>query len=370
MIRPQAPGAVALVLVINALCPRIARSQPVPVDAGVPDAAPTEPEVTPPPIPPLPPTPPPPAPGTEEPPRIAHQTPPLYPDLPPAKQKVVDVSVHVEVDAAGNPDRHPRRVRREPAVRRSRGRRGHDVDVRGPRTPLGKPVASHLTVTAHFDPKATGGGETITIKDKLTAIQRGHLTAPVLGAVDVRTEAKHLAEVPHKEGAIGMLAWAPGFLLTNEGGEGHAEQIFLRGFDAREGQDIEMRVNGDVVNQVGNLHGNGYADMHFIIPELVQAVRVIEGPYDHPAGQLRGRGQRRLRARARRGARTHRELPRSARSARGARCCSGARRTRTRTTSAAPSSTRPTASARTATRGAPRRSASSSARSATTACSA
>ena len=47
-----------------------------------------------------------------------------------------------------------------------------------------------------------------------------------------------------------------------------------------------MRVNGDVVNQVGNLHGNGYADLHFIIPELVQALRVVEGPYDPRQGNF------------------------------------------------------------------------------------
>jgi iron complex outermembrane receptor protein len=60
----------------------------------------------------------------------------------------------------------------------------------------------------------------------------------------------------------------------------------LRGFDAREGQDVEIRVNGDVVNQAGNLHGNGYADLHFVIPELVESLRVIEGPYDPRQGNF------------------------------------------------------------------------------------
>ena len=40
-----------------------------------------------------------------------------------------------------------------------------------------------------------------------------------------------------------------GLLLTNEGGEGHAEQIFLRGFDAREGQDLELSVGGVPINE-------------------------------------------------------------------------------------------------------------------------
>ncbi|HET9621698.1 MAG TPA: Plug domain-containing protein, partial [Kofleriaceae bacterium] len=122
---------------------------------------------------------------------------------------------------------------------------------------------------------AAAKGETIVITDKLSAAQRGHEAAPSVGAQDVHVEAGKLAtEIPHQN-ATDLLGWAPGFLLTNEGGAGHAEQIFLRGFDAREGQDIEMRVNGDVVNQAGNLHGNGYADLHFVIPELVQSLRVI-----------------------------------------------------------------------------------------------
>ncbi|HEY0253019.1 MAG TPA: Plug domain-containing protein, partial [Kofleriaceae bacterium] len=136
------------------------------------------------------------------------------------------------------------------------------------------------------DPVEVPDGETITIVDKLKAIVRGHEAAPSVGASDVRVEAKQLAtEIPHKD-ATELLGWAPGFLLTNEGGEGHAVQIFLRGFDAREGQDIELRVNGDVVNQAGNLHGNGYADLHFVIPEVVQALRVIEGPYDPRQGNF------------------------------------------------------------------------------------
>jgi iron complex outermembrane recepter protein len=135
-------------------------------------------------------------------------------------------------------------------------------------------------------PGAPPPGETITITDRLSAIVRGHEAAPDVGVQDIRVEAGKLStEIPHKD-ATELLGWAPGFLLTNEGGEGHAEQIFLRGFDAREGQDIELRVNGDVVNQAGNLHGNGYADLHFIIPELVQSLRVVEGPYDPRQGNF------------------------------------------------------------------------------------
>ena len=94
-----------------------------------------------------------------------------------------------------------------------------------------------------------------------------------------------LAAVP-RTNASSVLTLAPGFLLTNEGGSGHAEQVFLRGFDAHEGQDLEFTVDGVPINDAGNYHGNGYADTHFIIPELISAVHVIEGPYAPQQGNF------------------------------------------------------------------------------------
>jgi TonB family protein len=103
------------------------------------------------------------------------------------------------------------------------------------------------------------------------------------GASDFDLRVDELARVP-RQNAAELLKLAPGILLTNEGGEGHAEQVFLRGFDAREGQDIEFTVGGVPINESGNLHGNGYADTHFIIPELVDSLRVLEGPFDPRQG--------------------------------------------------------------------------------------
>jgi TonB family protein len=98
------------------------------------------------------------------------------------------------------------------------------------------------------------------------------------GASDFQITVGALRLVP-RGNAADLLKLAPGILLSNEGGEGHAEQIFMRGFDARAGQDIELTVDGVPINDSGNLHGNGYADTHFIIPELVSSVHVIEGPF-------------------------------------------------------------------------------------------
>ncbi len=62
--------------------------------------------------------------------------------------------------------------------------------------------------------------------------------------------------------------------------------MFLRGFNAEQGQDIEFTVNGVPINEVDNPDGHGYADTHFIIPELVRSLRVIEGPFDPHQGDF------------------------------------------------------------------------------------
>src|SRR5580698_8059628 len=114
---------------------------------------------------------------------------------------------------------------------------------------------------------------------------RGRLEARTHGASDYKVTLGELAAVP-RTNASDVLKLAPGFLLTNEGGSGHAEQVFLRGFDAHEGQDLEFTVDGVPINDAGNYHGNGYADTHFIIPELIHSVRVLEGPYAPQQGDF------------------------------------------------------------------------------------
>jgi iron complex outermembrane recepter protein len=105
------------------------------------------------------------------------------------------------------------------------------------------------------------------------------------GASDFSIDVGELGVVPRKS-AADFLKLAPGILLSNEGGEGHPDQIFLRGFDAKEGQDIELSVDGVPINELGNLHGNGYSDLNFIIPELVENLRVVEGPFDPRQGNF------------------------------------------------------------------------------------
>jgi TonB family protein len=94
-----------------------------------------------------------------------------------------------------------------------------------------------------------------------------------------------LRDVPRRS-AQQLLTLAPGFALSNHGGALHPTAVFLRGFDAGEGQDIEFTLDGVPMNEVSNSHGHGYADLHPIIPELVSELRVVEGPFDVQQGDF------------------------------------------------------------------------------------
>lgn len=91
--------------------------------------------------------------------------------------------------------------------------------------------------------------------------------------------------IPRKS-AASQLMLAPGILTTNHGGEGHAQETFMRGFAAREGQDIEFLVDGVPLNEVSNPHGHGYTDLYFIPPEFVQSMEITEGPFNARQGDF------------------------------------------------------------------------------------
>jgi iron complex outermembrane receptor protein len=114
---------------------------------------------------------------------------------------------------------------------------------------------------------------------------RGYQRKLEHGGSDFVIDVGQLAVVPRKN-AENLLELAPGIFLTNEGGEGHAEQVFLRGFNAQQGQAIEFSVGGVPINEVDNPDSHGYADTHFIIPELIKGLQVTEGPFDPRQGDF------------------------------------------------------------------------------------
>ena len=141
----------------------------------------------------------------------------------------------------------------------------------------GQPPTRATPAPTPRPPKRRRAAEDVMVRGRLEAPRPRHVRLPGAG----RRAASRAAHQRVRRAQL-----APGFLLTNEGGSGHAEQVFLRGFDAHEGQDLEFSVDGVPINDAGNYHGNGYADTHFIIPELIQSVRVLEGPYAPQQGDF------------------------------------------------------------------------------------
>jgi TonB family protein len=77
-----------------------------------------------------------------------------------------------------------------------------------------------------------------------------------------------------------VLRVVPGLLAVQHQGGGKADQLFLRGFDADHGTDVGVFVDGVPVNMGSHAHGQGFADLHWLIPETLERIDVMKGPYD------------------------------------------------------------------------------------------
>ncbi|MFO0667589.1 MAG: TonB-dependent receptor [Polyangiaceae bacterium] len=109
--------------------------------------------------------------------------------------------------------------------------------------------------------------------------------APPRSASEVRRGQDVIGAAPHRT-ASDTLNVVPGIFVTQHSGEGKAHQIFLRGFDAVHGQDLEISVGGIPVNEVSNIHGQGYADLHFVMPEVIKELQAQPGTYDPRQGDF------------------------------------------------------------------------------------
>lgn len=249
-------------------------------------------------------------PAEVKPPVVIHHVDAVYPPSALAERKDADVVLTVTIDADG----HVSKV----DVAQSGG---PDLDEAAivaarewtfvPAIRNGKPVASRIKMPFHFappapapelveTPKAPGD---VSVHEAAQGpppsapaqppqaaapeeiLVTGRARPPSRGPSDFEIPLGELRSVP-RTNAADFLKLAPGVLVTNEGGEGHADSIILRGFDAGEGESMELTVGGVPINDPGNFHGNGYADTHFIIPEVVSSLRVLEGPFDPRQGNF------------------------------------------------------------------------------------
>lgn len=76
-----------------------------------------------------------------------------------------------------------------------------------------------------------------------------------------------------------LLEAIPGVVISQHSGEGKANQYYLRGFNLDHGTDVAITVAGTPVNLPTHGHGQGWADVNFLIPELISGIQFKKGPY-------------------------------------------------------------------------------------------
>ena len=87
-----------------------------------------------------------------------------------------------------------------------------------------------------------------------------------------------------------MLEAVPGLVVTQHSGEGKANQYFLRGFNLDHGTDLALWLDGMPINMRTHGHAQGYADVNFLIPELVESMLIRKGPYWASEGDFASAG--------------------------------------------------------------------------------
>jgi len=87
-----------------------------------------------------------------------------------------------------------------------------------------------------------------------------------------------------------ILRKVPGLIIGQHAGGGKAEQLFLRGFDVDHGTDVAIDVDGLPVNLPSHAHGQGYSDLHFLIPETISNIDFGKGPYYADKGNFNTAG--------------------------------------------------------------------------------
>ncbi len=87
-----------------------------------------------------------------------------------------------------------------------------------------------------------------------------------------------------------VLQNVPGLVVSQHQGGGKAMQYLIRGFDADHGTDFAIFVDGVPVNLVSHAHGQGYADMNYVIPETIRDLKLWKGPYFAQFGDFMNAG--------------------------------------------------------------------------------
>ncbi len=153
-----------------------------------------------------------------------------------------------------------------------------------------------------WDKQVTGEQQTEgSDQQRKGTVQRRETSRTDLGAVVVRASrplsSASSAEIRARDFLLRprgtlqeILNNVPGLVVAQHQGGGKAPQWLVRGFDGDHGTDFAVFVDEMPVNLVSHAHGQGYADVNFVIPETIQRLQLHKGPYFPEFGDFANAG--------------------------------------------------------------------------------
>jgi outer membrane receptor protein involved in Fe transport len=156
----------------------------------------------------------------------------------------------------------------------------------------GAALATFAAALAAVTPLAAtpAKAQTLQLPEIVNIAAQPRQTAPIEAASEQIVSGDQVNETPVTRPGEALEAAVPGLIVTQHSGEGKANQYFLRGFNLDHGTDLVITVDGMPVNMRTHGHGQGYADLNFLIPELIGSVRVRKGPYFADEGDFSSAG--------------------------------------------------------------------------------
>ena len=97
---------------------------------------------------------------------------------------------------------------------------------------------------------------------------------------------------PQRPGEV--LEYVPGLIVTQHSGDGKGNQYFLRGFNLDHGTDLGLFLQGMPINLSSHGHGQGYADLNLLVPELIEHIDYRKGAYRADDGDFSAAGSVRM----------------------------------------------------------------------------
>jgi hypothetical protein len=108
---------------------------------------------------------------------------------------------------------------------------------------------------------------------------------PIASATSSHLDRRDLDERPHLQ-ATDLLRYLPGLAALQPGAAGEADQLLVRGFDAGQGANLAIYVDGIPINLSSHAAAHGYADPHFLIADAVGSIDLHEGAYAARYGEF------------------------------------------------------------------------------------